>query len=69
MITAHRKEETNSCLQRPRHSHGPDKRTTETLSMLSSKAISPEHMHGSDAVGQLMAKYDKDNSGSFSTEE
>ena len=37
--------------------------------MLASKAISPEHMHGSDAVGQMMAKYDKDNSGSFSTEE
>ena len=37
--------------------------------MLSSKAISPEHMHGSDAVGQMMSKYDKDKSGSFSTEE
>jgi len=37
--------------------------------MLSSKAISPEHSHGSDAVGQMMAKYDTDKSGSFSTEE
>ena len=43
--------------------------TTHTRSMLSSKAISPEHSHGSDAVGQMMAKYDTDKSGSFSTEE
>ena len=43
--------------------------THDTRSMLASKAISPEHMHGSDAVGQMMAKYDKDQSGSFSTEE
>ena len=31
--------------------------------------VEPDLMHGSDAVGQMMAKYDKDKSGSFSTEE
>ena len=50
-------------LARPRKTH------VSALTMPSSKAISPEHMHGSDAVGQMMAKYDKDKSGSFSTEE
>ena len=44
-------------------------KTHHTHTMPSAKAISPEHVHGSDAVGQMVAKYDKDNSGTFSTEE
>ena len=59
--------------KRKKHTHTRTQQRKSMLAskakMLGSKAISPEHMHGSDAVGQMMAKYDKDNSGSFSTEE
>ena len=54
-----RSSRLHPCLDRKRSAH---LHTTHTRSMLSSKAISPDHSHGSDAVGQMMAKYDTDKS-------